>query len=170
MDKAKLLISLFLVMLSGAVVFATFNTESVVSEENNLPAAYIYERLVPNTMYMEWCDTISSNLISDDLCITPHGSKSEFVTDDTGTAIISLEAGAFQLQDNSTYFEVAISRRGIESPTWFVLSPTRDNLVDDDQATLKLALEGLVPDADYTLWCVAITHSLKSEINEQPCS
>jgi len=166
-------------MLSGIVVVGSFNTESVVTGENNLPTAYIYERLVPNPMYMEWCNTIASKLASDTLCITPHGSKTEFVTDDSGTAIISLEVGAFLSQADTSYFEVAIAHHGVESPTWFVFTPTRNNaqpivvgngLYDEDQTTLKLKFEGLVPDDDYMLWCVAITHSPKFEINEQSCS
>lgn len=170
MNTVKIMTTLVVAMVSGIIVFASFTTESIVTYENNLPSAYIYERLIPNTLYMEWCSTISSNMPSSDLCITPRGSKSEFVTDANGIATVSLEAGAFLSQDDSTYFEVAISHRGVESPTWFLLSPTHNNLFGDDQATLKLEFEGLVSDADYSLWCVAITHSPNSEIHEQSCS
>ena len=165
MSKAKLLMGLFLVMLSGIVVVASFNTESAVTEADDLPTAFLYERLVPNTQYMDWCNTIASKMAHDALCITPHGSATLLVTDDNGTAIISLATDASE----ATYFEVAIAYRGEESPMWFTVA-TNHKSVNENQATLELAFEGLVPDADYTLWCVAITHSPTVEIKEQSCS
>ena len=170
MNKVKLLLSLLFVIASGVVVLGSFNTESVVSVENNVPIAYIYERLVPNPNYTEWCNMISNRMANDTFCITPRGSMTEFSTDEIGTAMISIEADAVLFHNEITYFEVAIAPHGNKSPTWFLLSPTRNHLFSDDQATLKLTFEGLVPDADYSLWCVAITHSPKFEIHEQSCS
>lgn len=39
-----------------------------------------------------------------------------------------------------------------------------------DRATSEFIFEGLVPNAEYSLWCVAITQSITLEISEQPCS
>lgn len=217
MSKVRISIILLVSMLLSAFVVFTQNASeqssspSIPYAENNSELLEPrYERLVPNSLYSEWCDKIAGNLKTDPPCLTPHGSKHAFISDSAGGGMISLQLSSSTLDTANAYFEVVIAFQGTKQsegestgaiavsnpngtlPMWFSFLPNHqipdlatNNLQsidwtspngkgrytkNGDHATLELSFAGLIPHAQYSLWCVAITHSLEQQISEQPCT